>query len=258
MTRLQESETYLGEKPFYFSVYDSGASDWLVIVPPLFEELARTRKLLVNAARAFAASGFNVARFDYYGTGLSEGRFEDFAPSQATRDLDTVVSFCRAHGARQVSLVGVRYGAYLAAQHVRGSDLANVVVWEPILDPAAYMAEVLKSTAVDQIMTYGEVRIGLKESMDLLDRDGRILISGYGIGLAAVQELRNSPALTSKDCERLGVVIWRKSTLSKTPFLAELAPTLCANVKAAWDHIKYLDHDPQALVEATLALLKRQ
>jgi len=227
---VQESDFFLGEKSLYVSVYDNGASRWLVIVPPLFEELARTRKLLVNAAREFAGAGFNVVRFDYYGTGLSEGRFEDFTPSQATRDLEKVVSFCRERGAQKISLLGFRYGAYLAAQYASRFQVERVVVWEPVLDPAAYMAEFLKSTAVDQIMTYGEVRFSQKELMDQLSRDGRILVSGYALGLAALEEFRLTRALERGDCEKIGVVVWRRSTHNKAPFLAELKPAICPSV----------------------------
>lgn len=254
-TRVQESDFYLGDKALYTSVYDAGASRWLVIVPPLFEELPRTRKLLANVARKLARAGFNVVRFDYHGTGLSEGRWEDFTPSQAMRDLESAVSFCRDRGAQQVALLGFRYGAYLAAQFARRDDVQRVIVWEPILDPAGYFAEFLKSTAVDQIMTCGEVKFSPGDLMEMLGRDGRILINGYALTAAAVAEFRQAHALDRGECEKLAVVLWRQSSLRRTPFLAELKPVMCANVKVAWDHIKFLDHEATEAVDATLGFL---
>jgi len=254
----QESEFYLGTKALYVSLAECGESRWLVLVPPLFEELPRTRKLLVNAARKFAAAGFNVVRFDYYGTGLSEGRCEDFSPAQAMQDLEAVVTFCRERAARQVSLLGLRYGAYLAAQAAVRSQYRQVILWEPVIDPAAYVMEFIKSTAVDQIMTFGEVRFSPSELLEKLGREGRILVNGYALSTAAVDELRQARALGRGDCEKLALVFWRRSTVVKTPFLAELKPIVCTNVKVAWDHIKFLEHEAKELVDTTLGLLARQ
>ncbi len=253
---VRESEFYCGDKALYVTVYDSGSSRWLVIAPPLFEELARTRKFCVNAARKIARAGFNVVRFDYYGTGLSEGKFEDFTLSQAACDLDTVIAMCRERGAAQVSCLGFRFGAYLAALRNSKDGVGRVIVWEPVFDLAAYITEVLKATAVDQIVTYGAIRFDQAALMDKLAREGRILVNGYALSLAAVEGFRNARPIERADVENTGVVLWRRSSLNKTPFLAELQPVVCTTVKVAWDHIKFLDHEPGELVESSLGLLK--
>src|SRR5262249_4657414 len=132
--------------------------DFVVVASPLFEEQARTRKILVNLARDLAGRSLQVVRFDYPGTGLSEGSHESLTLSGAVAALDHAIAYCRARGAERVLLVGLRFGASLALIAAPRLPLARVVVWEPVLDLAGYFQELLRPDMSSQMQTFGKVR----------------------------------------------------------------------------------------------------
>src|SRR3982751_2205696 len=66
-----------------------------VVCPPLFDEKLWSHRVLVNFARFVAARGVSVLRFDYFGDGESDGRFEDASVSTRLRDIEDAVDFCR-------------------------------------------------------------------------------------------------------------------------------------------------------------------
>ena len=69
-----------GRPEFLMSFGPEGAAIRLLIVPPLFEELNRTRKLLSDLMRALAEQGVESALPDLPGTGESPTRLEAVEP----------------------------------------------------------------------------------------------------------------------------------------------------------------------------------
>jgi hypothetical protein len=57
------------------------------------------------------------------------------------------------------------------------------------------------------------------------------------------------------DFQTAKVILWRRSTLNKYPFLSALNPIMCESVKTAWDHIKFMDYSSLELMDATSKLL---
>src|SRR5262245_42610021 len=79
-----EEELFLDDgEPIFVSHHRSAGTTFAVLAPPLFEEHARTRKVIVNLARELAATGIDAVRFDYPGTGLSEGATDQLTLSCA-------------------------------------------------------------------------------------------------------------------------------------------------------------------------------
>jgi alpha/beta superfamily hydrolase len=252
MSKILENEFFTGEKALYVTHYKGKGDQYLVILPPLFEELPRTRKLMVNTARFLASSGLDVIRFDYYGTGLSYGKFAEFSLEQARNDVQVVLAHCYQQGAVSVSLLGFRFGAFLAAELCRKSGIAKTVLWEPVFNLGDYLEECFKTLMVDQLVTYGTVKFTHQQLMEHLQRDGKLLLNGYTLSLKAVEQFRSVRVLGREDLYESRIILWRRSTLNKYPFLSELKPIVCDSVKAAWDHIKFMDHDAKELLEATV------
>jgi pimeloyl-ACP methyl ester carboxylesterase len=96
------------------------------------------------AARRFVAAGFCAFRFDYYGTGDSEGDTTESGLTGWERDIETAVDELRAlANARSVALFGLRLGANLAAQvAMRAPDLVSrLAIWDPIVNGEAYLEQ---------------------------------------------------------------------------------------------------------------------
>ncbi|MEO6420196.1 MAG: hypothetical protein ABIP39_12345, partial [Polyangiaceae bacterium] len=168
-------------------------------MPPLFEELARTRKALVTLARELAQQGVDVVRFDYFGTGLSAGKFDQFTIEGARAQLDEVMNYCREQGATRIHLIGVRFGGYLALSNLispHGSPCDNVVAWEPTTDLASHIEDLFRSDAANQMITYGRAQRTKEEIIAKLKKSGSEMIAGYRLSHHAFEEFTGAPVLS--------------------------------------------------------------
>ncbi len=123
-----------------FAVYSAASGKRqrraVVLCAPFGEEYDRTHRTARLLAQRLAATGAEVLRFDYYGTGDSGGGDEEFAMSGAVDDTVTAVAEAREiGGVRRVTLIGLREGAaaaLVAATVAPGVD--RLVLWDPVLD----------------------------------------------------------------------------------------------------------------------------
>jgi pimeloyl-ACP methyl ester carboxylesterase len=88
-------------------------------------------------------------RYDYYGCGDSAGDDRDGSVSQWRQDLAMAVTELKDMASlRKVSLVGLRFGAALAATcAAERDDLDRLVLWDPIFDGSAYVRELTAGRA---------------------------------------------------------------------------------------------------------------
>ncbi|MGD9496569.1 MAG: alpha/beta fold hydrolase [Armatimonadota bacterium] len=130
----------------------------LVFCHPFAEEKKCAHRAMVDAARACAAAGWAVLRFDLRGCGDSPGSFEAFDLEDWREDVAAVVAQAgEASGAEAVGLLGLRLGATLAAQVAEEhAELACLVLWEPIVDGARYIAENLRRSMIRAVVTRHE------------------------------------------------------------------------------------------------------
>src|SRR5690348_12970665 len=85
-----EDELFLDDRIFA-THHRAAGSTFTIIVPPLFEEHARTRKVLVNMARVLAGAGIDALRFDYPGTGFSAGSTAELTLAAAEAALKSAI-----------------------------------------------------------------------------------------------------------------------------------------------------------------------
>ena len=87
------------------------------------------------------SEGCHVLRFDYFGTGDSAGNCEE------ARLLNWVDDICTAYlelkeisGAREITLVGLRFGAVLAAKaSVKNIKVKELILWDPVVNGKDYI-----------------------------------------------------------------------------------------------------------------------
>ena len=123
-----------------------------VLVPPLLHELPRSRRFLVEVASELAAKGVPCLRFDFHGTGDSHGRGTELDFASMQRDLDLAVTALREQaGVTRVAVLAWRGSALALPQWLDlapGVDL--VVLWEPILDGACWLRELMEGDASER------------------------------------------------------------------------------------------------------------
>jgi pimeloyl-ACP methyl ester carboxylesterase len=129
----------------------------VVICSPLAKEHVDTYRGLKLLAQQLASAGIAVLRFDYLGTGDSardqgsDSAVEDFGLS-----VGEAVGYLRDCGVKNISLIGLRAGALLAAlaaPEVQGLD--GLVLWDPVADGRRYLREqrvLYKMTVGDDVI----------------------------------------------------------------------------------------------------------
>lgn len=113
----------------------------VVLCYPMGQEYMRIHRTYVELARSLAASGRLVLRFDYFGCGDSAGERICGNLERWKDDIRQAIEELRRRtGAQEVYLVGARIGANLVLEVGSEEDLGGMVLWEPIVNGADYIA----------------------------------------------------------------------------------------------------------------------
>ena len=195
----------MSEIPFYFSRGDTRLfgllhqpaqrrGDTAVLMShPFGEEKLWSHRVFVVFARALASRGIPVLRFDFTGAGDSEGDTAKAGVDTYLDDLDAASRvLIERTGASRVGLVGLRFGATLAALYAERSRQpagaeavrsAPLVLWDPVLDGEAYIQELLRINLSTQLSVYGKVRENRDQLVEHMRAGGTANVEGYEIGL---------------------------------------------------------------------------
>ena len=138
---------YFGPRQRLFGIFDEPQTDadvarGVVLCHPHGADYdSAFRSFRILGAR-LARAGFHVLRFDYGGTGDSLGDGNDASIAQLVGDTVAAVHELRtSRQLRDVSIVGLRLGAAIAALAASESGgVEDVVLWEPVIEGAAYVA----------------------------------------------------------------------------------------------------------------------
>ena len=112
----------------------SGQAQAAVICYPWGPEYIFSHRALRHLARQLAARGFNVLRFDYYGSGDSAGDESEVRLSGWREDIAAAIEELKEIcDTKAVALIGLRLGASLAAQIAANcrKDITALVLWDP-------------------------------------------------------------------------------------------------------------------------------
>lgn len=115
----------------------------MLLCNPFGEEASRSHRIYRVLATQLERAGFAVLRFDYSGTGDSAGEARDATLDAWLEDITAAAERLRAlSGAARIAVVGLRLGASLAMlAGARGLAVRHLVLWDPVVDGAAYLRE---------------------------------------------------------------------------------------------------------------------
>jgi pimeloyl-ACP methyl ester carboxylesterase len=129
----------------------------VLLCNPFGQEAIRCHRLYRVLGERLAREGFHVLRFDYQGTGDSDGDERDGDLDAWSGDvLRADAELARISRCRERSWFGLRLGATLAATaSARATqEPRNLVLWDPVVDGAAYLAELALAHDAEMSATY--------------------------------------------------------------------------------------------------------
>jgi len=173
-----------------------GAGRGIILVSPFGEEKVRTLRIYVSLSRALALLGMSVLYFDYYGDGDSEGDFADASFGDRLEDIKAAGDYLRGKtGMQKVGLLGLRWGATLAALVSREMAPEFLILWEPIIDTDRYFFDHLRSNIASQMILEGKVVKNREALVEELEAGGSISVEGYTIDGGFFVEARKNGLL---------------------------------------------------------------
>ena len=139
---------FFGDNRELFGQFHPGrapqAKGSILICPPLFHELFGAHYTLRCLGAQLAANGYDVLRFDYFGTGDSRGDLAEGGGPRWTSDVRVAFAELRSISpSSTVSAIALRFGSALAL--LSRAPFRKIVMWDPVLDGATQLSD-LRST----------------------------------------------------------------------------------------------------------------
>lgn len=235
-------------------------NDCIVLCPPIGTEYLRSYRAFRQLATMLSKDGFDVLRFDYYGTGDSSGDCEDGSLTQWVEDIATAIDELKeVSDATNVSLVGLRIGGTLAAAASRSEKISRLILWEPVTDGEAYLENRIQADLEYETETNHEDLVS-----SAMSANQTIGIMGFAWAHSFREEVKriNIDDFRDLSVERTFLLVREENTLTN-----KLREILAANDgKFGYQHIEHPgewgEFDaigslllPQATIKAVVACL---
>jgi hypothetical protein len=106
------------------------------------------------------------------------------------------------------------------------------------------------------LTTYGgQVRVSADQLLANARRDGYLLVDGYRLSAASLDDLQRAPEITPESAsawrDRLSLVFWRSKRACEQWKEKGFDAVLLPDVRLAWDSIRYIDAGPASLIGLT-------
>lgn len=226
----------------------------VLILPPLVEERKACHRILRDVARELAAEGAAVLRFDYRGTGDSDGAFDSFTLSDWLADAEAAKAWLthRFPGITP-TLLGIRFGATLAT-HLASPCTARLLV-EPLAG-ADLIKQLLQRNQINQMIAFGKPRVTRALTEAAWQRGETADLDGYPFTAQLAQDLA---AFTPQPWSESGCIISTGTsprTADAAQASAPAAERLDLRLPAFWNTVGHIDLSAlsSALVDAVRRL----
>ncbi len=91
-------------------------------------------RIFVETGRALTAVGYDVLRFDFYGSGDSEGEFADTTVAHNVENCKSAIHFMRDAGYKKLGLLGLSLGAAAAIITASHEQVEALITFSAVVD----------------------------------------------------------------------------------------------------------------------------
>ena len=149
-----------------------------LILAPFAEEMNKSRHVLVHLAASLASRGHSALLLDVYGTGDSEGSFEDASLGIWSADVLSTADYFG--DGFEVGLIGLRAGALVAAHVFQRNDFLSLTLLHPLTEGRQQIAQMLRLRVASAM--FGSNQSESTSTLRAALADGKTLeIAGYGL-----------------------------------------------------------------------------
>ena len=114
----------------------------VMILPPFGEEMNKSRHVLAALVRQLGDAGFVVILGDLSGTGDSAGDFAEATIGRWRADIDTLLD--EFAGTGPLNLIGLRFGALLAADTAQRHQVEQIALLHPVSNGKQQLTQLLR------------------------------------------------------------------------------------------------------------------
>ena len=230
-----------GDRIFSFLHTVEQKSDLGVIFcAPFGEEKSRSYRTLTKFARYLEKSNIPSMRFDSKGCGDSDGELHDMTiESQVLDTCDAISRFVEQTQVKRVVLVGLRFGATIAALAAeKDSRVEKLVLLSPVIRGAHYWREILRLKQFSSIWLNQPAKKAT-EYMHELDQQGMLEIESQFLSQEFVKQLQAINLLGREPTFSWDLLI---TSIAKDSLACELADKLAQHYAVStrsyqtWNH----------------------
>ena len=157
-----------------------GAAEAVLLVPPFAEEMNKSRRMMTQLCEALATGGRAAVIADLYGTGDSDGEFEQATWERWVSDIDRAAAWSAAEGYPVTQVVGIRLGCLLAAQVAArfAQPLRTSVFWQPVPAGTRFLEQFLRLRVAASMMEQDRKET-VKDLRERLRSGETLEVAGY-------------------------------------------------------------------------------
>lgn len=184
----------------------------ILCLPSITEEMNLARAVIAKQAQYFANKGMPCFILDYYGTGDSEGEFEEADTDLWLENIIDAGHFLKELGVSNIILWGVRFGALLALSYQKRIHqelpVSQQFFWKPVTSGKIFSGQFLRIKYANAMVNNSSEKINWREYI-LAGND--VEVAGYVItekmlkSIESLQVDKNLQILSSANWFELGV-----------------------------------------------------
>lgn len=154
-------------------------------------------RLFVHTARAFAKEGYDVLRFDFFGSGDSHGEFKETRLSHHIANIKDAVGFLKNKGYSRIVVLGISFGASAAILCAEILQIDAIILWSAVPDTKELLEQHLNvdlsTVPHNSIVVYNNWEMETAFIEDVLQFDIKQSFSQIEIPKLIVQGMRDAP-----------------------------------------------------------------